>query len=54
MCSRCGAAGDGSDLPSGWSLSNEEPGVVLRLCAECTRAHVRDIEAKLDETWWGP
>jgi hypothetical protein len=54
VCSRCGAAGDGSDLPPGWSLSNEEPGVVLRLCAECTRAHVRDIEAKLDETWWGP
>ena len=53
VCSRCGAEGDGTELPSGWSLSSE--GLeVLRLCAACTRAHVRDIEARLDTTWWGP
>jgi hypothetical protein len=53
VCSRCGTEGGEVELPPGWSLSTEERGVV-RLCAACTRAHVRDIEAKLDETWWSP
>jgi hypothetical protein len=54
-CSRCGsvdpddAGGDG--LPLGWSLATSDRGVD-RLCTACTREHVRDIEAKLDETWW--
>ena len=56
MCGRCGAAapdGDDADsLPLGWSLSSSRRGV-QRLCDRCTREHVRDIEAKLDEEWWG-
>jgi hypothetical protein len=56
MCGRCGAAGpegdDGDILPLGWSLSTSRRGV-QRLCDRCTREHVRDIEAKLDEEWWG-
>jgi hypothetical protein len=43
------AGGDG--LPPGWSLETNERGVG-RLCLRCTREHVRDIEAKLDEMWW--
>jgi len=54
-CSRCGTSsdddGDGEGLPVGWSLSTSKRGVD-RLCASCTREHVRDIEAKLDEDWW--
>ena len=43
--------GDGEGLPLGWSLSTSARGVD-RLCASCTREHLRDIEAKLDEDWW--
>ena len=54
-CSRCGATSDddgaGDGLPPGWSLATSRRGVD-RLCAGCTREHVRDIEAKLDEEWW--
>jgi hypothetical protein len=53
-CARCGTTSDegGEDgLPAGWSLSTSRRGVD-RLCAACTREHVRDIEAKLDEDWW--
>jgi hypothetical protein len=55
-CSRCGATSGedagGDGLPLGWSLSTSRRGIE-RLCAGCTREHVRDIEAKLDEEWWG-
>jgi hypothetical protein len=54
-CGRCGATdpgdADGEGLPLGWSLATTPRGVE-RLCLGCTRAHVRDIEAKLDEDWW--
>lgn len=58
MASTCAICGDLSDddaggdgLPAGWSLSSSARGLD-RLCTACTRAHVRDIEAKLDEDWW--
>ena len=50
-CSRCGAAAPDDGLPVGWSLATSERGVD-RLCAACTRANVRSIEARLDEDWW--
>ncbi len=54
-CERCGTTDDddagGEGLPPGWSLVTSRRGVG-RLCLGCTRAHVRDIEAKLDEDWW--
>ena len=31
-----------------------EDGRSAPLCGRCTRRHVRDIESKLDETWWTP
>jgi hypothetical protein len=54
-CSRCGDVdpddGDGAGLPQGWSLETTPRGTRF-LCSGCTRAHVRDIEAKLHEDWW--
>ena len=50
-CTRCGAEDPAEGMSPGWSLATSERGV-LRLCEACTPAHVRDIEAKLDETWW--
>jgi hypothetical protein len=52
-CGRCGAtaAAPEGGLPVGWSLSTSDRGVD-RLCAACTREHVRSIEARLDEDWW--
>ncbi len=54
-CSRCGVASDAADateaLPLGWSTATTPRGVEA-LCEQCTREHVRDIEAKLDEAWW--
>jgi hypothetical protein len=54
-CERCGTVDDadagGEGLPLGWSLVTTHRGLG-RLCLGCTRAHVRDIEAKLDEDWW--
>ena len=54
MCRRCGTTAevaDGAGVPLGWSTSTDD-GRVSELCVRCTRDHVRDIEAKLDETWW--
>lgn len=52
-CSICGAiaGGDDEQLPSGWSMATSERGVQW-LCLDCTRQHVRSIEAKLPEEWW--
>jgi hypothetical protein len=54
-CTVCGDVSDddagGDGLPPGWSLASSARGG-QRLCARCTRQHVRDIEAKLDEQWW--
>ena len=47
----CGAAADGEDLPPGWSMATSERGVEW-VCLDCTRLHVRSIEAKLPEEWW--
>ena len=50
-CTRCGTPGQEDGLPPGWSLATSARGVE-QLCADCTRRHARDIEAKLDEEWW--
>lgn len=53
VCTRCGnrATAPGDGMPPAWSLGVERDERVL-LCDRCTRAHVRDIEAKLDQEWW--
>jgi hypothetical protein len=53
-CRRCGTTGAAPDdgLPEGWSLDATGRRTAF-LCGGCTRAHVRDIEARLSEEWWG-
>lgn len=52
-CARCGTFGDAADggMPEGWSLDTADQRVQY-VCAVCTRANVRAIEAKLPEEWW--
>jgi hypothetical protein len=52
-CRRCAADRDpdAGDAVA-WGLDREDGGLRW-LCPACTRAHVRDIEAKLPDEWWG-
>jgi aminoglycoside 6'-N-acetyltransferase len=49
-CDRCPAARDPGDLHWSLDLGAGEP---RWFCPACTRAHVRDIEARLADEWWG-
>ncbi len=49
-CSRCSTTVDGP-APVTWSRSNALSGTTL-LCDDCTRQHLRALEAKLDEEHW--
>jgi hypothetical protein len=57
-CSICGAIADpvaDGDPPVAWSadMAESRDGPRIRwVCAACTRLHVREIEAKLDQNWW--
>lgn len=49
-CAWCGITADPASDPLdllGWSTSVDR-GRTLRTCPACARAHIRDIEAKLD------
>lgn len=50
-CARCGAVPPSVPPPVGWSGGTER-GRPHWLCGDCVRAHLRSVEAKLDETWW--
>ncbi|HXV94531.1 MAG TPA: hypothetical protein VD813_14595 [Pseudonocardia sp.] len=55
-CLLCGTHGDASD-PTGasalaWSVERGPDGRQRRLCPDCARRHVRDIEARLPHEWW--
>jgi hypothetical protein len=58
MCSLCGRVADpmrDGDPPMSWCADVVEAHGGKRtrwVCPECTRAHVRAIEAKLEQTWW--
>jgi len=57
-CAICGRVSDperDGDPPLGWCADVVEVRGGHRtrwVCANCTRAHVRSIEAKLDQQWW--
>lgn len=51
VCSRCGQTADGRPLD--WTVERDDGGQRW-LCATCTHSHVRDIEARLDTSWWTP
>ena len=55
MCGRTADPGEDGDPPLAWSadLVEVRGGTRTRwICPGCTRAHVRSIEAKLDQVWW--
>lgn len=57
-CTLCGRVADplrDGDPPLGWCVDRIEAhgGERTRwVCPECTRSHVRAIEAKLEHSWW--
>ncbi len=50
-CDHCGTTEHEDTPPLTWSLGMEG-GRVRRYCEDCTRAHVRSMEGKLDPTYW--
>jgi len=52
-CSRCGRPRDTDQLAAlAWVSERDERGGLSWLCPDCARTHVRDIEGKLDQSWW--
>ena len=52
LCGRCGREREAGGLAAlAWVTERDERGVRW-LCPHCARAHVRDIESKLDQSWW--
>jgi hypothetical protein len=56
-CTRCGAEAEGADLaegimPLGWMVERDGRRGVTVVCPDCARRHARDIEGKLDASWW--
>jgi hypothetical protein len=56
-CVRCGAEAEGADLasgvvPLGWMVDRDPDRGVTLVCPACAHRHARDIEGKLDASWW--
>lgn len=52
-CSRCGRVRDTDPLAAlAWVSERGDRGDQRWLCPGCARAHARDIESKLDQSWW--
>jgi len=49
-CTLCDARAEG-EAPLTWSSSRGPRGTAW-VCADCTRSHLRAMEAKLDEEHW--
>jgi hypothetical protein len=51
-CRRCGAVRDDADNSAlTWVPERDPDGQVSWFCPECTRRHLRDIEARLRDPW---
>jgi hypothetical protein len=51
-CACCGMiAQDTAPARLTWSVGTEH-GRTIWTCVECSRRHLRSIEAKLDSAWW--
>lgn len=50
-CDLCGDYSATDDPPITW-LSSIEQGRRKTFCPDCSRQHLRSIEAKLDSEWW--
>jgi hypothetical protein len=56
-CTRCGTPAEGADpaagvVPLGWMVDRDARRGVTLVCPDCARRHARDIEGKLDASWW--
>ncbi|MEO6821394.1 MAG: hypothetical protein ABI468_02520 [Candidatus Nanopelagicales bacterium] len=53
VCRTCGARVEVSDVGAllGWACSNDA-GEARTYCPQCSRDHVRSMEAKIDEEYW--
>jgi Zn-finger protein len=52
VCGSCGAGPtDAGRARLSWSVGVEN-GRTVWTCADCSRRHLRSIEAKLDSAWW--
>jgi hypothetical protein len=49
-CSLCARTGDGP--PMTWMRQTDPGRGSVWVCAECSRIHLRAIEAKLDQSFW--
>ncbi|WP_408898824.1 hypothetical protein ACJ5H2_06865 [Nocardioides sp. R1-1] len=50
-CDFCGRPAGSDEPPLTWT-SSVERGRLLRFCDECSRTHLRSLEAKLATEWW--
>jgi hypothetical protein len=51
-CAWCGAVAAGG-APLEWTMqTSDRDRRVEHLCADCSRANLRSIEARLDSEWW--
>ncbi|GAB2983258.1 hypothetical protein [Nocardioides montaniterrae] len=50
-CDFCGKSAPGEQPPLTWTTAVER-GRRQVFCDECSRAHLRSMEAKLDSEWW--
>lgn len=50
VCSLCGTQAE-TAAPLTWSSSHSPRGTTWA-CTDCTRTHLRSVEAKLDEEHW--
>ncbi|AJE82482.1 hypothetical protein SLNWT_2106 [Streptomyces albus] len=49
VCAQCGAQAESGQVT--WTCSVEN-GTRRYFCDSCARAHIRDIEGRLDSHWW--
>lgn len=63
VCSLCGRPAAGADdavpgaspesvAPPTWTTESDPVRGPVLLCPDCTREHLRSIEARLDQEWW--
>lgn len=50
-CATCGTPADDELAVLTWMLDVSDTGWTW-ICPACSRDHVRDIEARLDPSWW--
>jgi hypothetical protein len=50
-CAFCGTSVEGDEPPLTWTAA-VEAGRLRYFCDQCSRAHLRAMESKLDSEWW--